>query len=105
MDFAVPVPAGGVRSVVIEYQNDLESISTDISKKSMRVYLLRMASDFRDIAISRYAAGRALILLYTKHEVTPVSALMCLSLLMGVVVFGGWTVRKRVIRSRTVKAA
>ena len=62
LDLSVPVPAGGTRSVVIQYKNDLDLAAVSTSKSSFRVYLLRKASDYRDITLSKYYVGRAISL-------------------------------------------
>ena len=82
LDLAVPIPARQARSVVIRYKNDLNPAAIDISKHSARVYLLRTASDFRDIILTRYAAGRALIALYYEDAVKRTRTLVCLAALI-----------------------
>ena len=71
LEFNIPIRAGEARDVVIEYQNDLDVAAIDTSKDSLRVYLLRTISDYRDITLSRYSAGRAFTDLYNKNEITP----------------------------------
>jgi hypothetical protein len=44
----------------VEYANDWNVSSTDISKKGVRIALLRRISDFRDLTLSRYSWGRTL---------------------------------------------
>jgi hypothetical protein len=65
------VPPGRVRCVSIGYKNDLSLASVSSSKDSVRVYLLRMASDFRDITLSGTTPGRMLTRFYYKHALTP----------------------------------
>ena len=90
LELSIPIPADTARSVVIEYQNDLVLASVDISRNSLRVYLLRMASDFRDITLSRYARGLAFIRFYSKEEATPTQVLGCASLLLIFCAWGAW---------------
>ncbi len=54
----VAIALGGARRVEVEYQNDLVLTEVSSSKTSIRVYGLRLASDFRDIVLSRSALGR-----------------------------------------------
>lgn len=88
LDLTIPIQAHQSRHVVIQYDNDLSSTTTDISKNSARVYILRMASDFRDISLPRHTAGRALIALYygggLKHTWALVSLMMLLALCLWV---------------------
>jgi hypothetical protein len=92
LDFSVTVPAGKARSVVIQYENDLELTALDISRKSVRVYLLRMASDFRDITLPRYGAGRALVRFYSRRGATSGQLLVYVSVLMVCCACGAWFV-------------
>jgi hypothetical protein len=64
LDFSVGVPAGKTRNVLVQYENDLGLIPASASKNSLRVYLLRQVSDFRDITMSRFAVGRGITRLY-----------------------------------------
>jgi hypothetical protein len=66
------IPAGKSRTVLVQYKNDLKLLTTDVSKRSLRVYFLRTASDFRDITLPRNAVGHALIQFYytKKHQHT-----------------------------------
>jgi hypothetical protein len=105
LSFTTRIPAGAASGVVISYGNDLNLASIDISKTSGRVYLLRTASDFRDIVLSRLAAGRALILFYNKHELTPVPVFLSLSALLACALYGTWRLGKLTGNSRRVKRA
>lgn len=58
------VPAGQTRNLRIEYVNGWNVASTDVSKKAIRIALLRRISDFRDLTLSRYSWGRALTAFY-----------------------------------------
>jgi hypothetical protein len=105
LNLSMPVLAGKSRSVVIEYENDLISTGVDISKNSDRVYVLRMASDFRDIKLPRYGAGRALIALYYKDDATRDWALGCAVVLTACLVWVAWRLRSSVKRSEGMKDA
>jgi hypothetical protein len=105
LDLSVPVLAGKSRSVVIEYENDLNSTGVDISKNFDRTYVLRMASDFRDIKLSRYAAGRVLIAMYYNHDATRDWALVCIVMLTACLIWVACRVRSSVRRSDGMKDA
>jgi hypothetical protein len=66
LNLSVTVPAGGVRRVIIRYKNDLDLASISTSKSSLRVYLLRKVSDYRDITLSKYYLGRVFTDYYYK---------------------------------------
>ena len=105
LDFSVDVPAGSTRSVVIQYENDLKLAAIDTSRKSVRVYLLRMASDFRDITLPRYAAGRALVRFYSRRGATSVQFLVYVSVLMVGCACGAWFVWLLIGRPARMKRA
>jgi hypothetical protein len=105
LDFDILVPAGQARSVVIDYKNNLALASIDTSRNSLRVYLLRMASDFRDITISRLAPGRALIAFYNEHEMKPMRVLVGGSGLIVFFICAGWLLGRTINRSRQLKRA
>ena len=77
LNLSVAIPAGESRRVLIRYKNDLDLASVDISKSSTRVYLLRMVSDFRDITLSKYRAGRAVTKYYYKDEMSQMIVILC----------------------------
>jgi len=60
----VTAAAGQTRSIEIEYENDLDLTTIDISKTDPRVRRLRKLSDFRDITLSKSLLGRAVISVY-----------------------------------------
>jgi len=68
LDLSVSLPAGEIRHIVIQYKNDLDLASISTSKRSLRVYLLRKASDYRDITLSKYYLGRAFTAYYYKNR-------------------------------------
>ncbi len=87
----VPIPAGQTRRLVIQY--DSSPGYTDVGKRSIRVYLLRKASDFRDNVLSRSWVGRVMIDTYYDNEHAP----LCLSCLAIVLIVCcacvGWRIR------------
>jgi hypothetical protein len=61
LSFVLDVPAAASRSIDIEYENGLDLGAVDISKNSNRIRILRKLSDFRDIHLSSFPLGRAII--------------------------------------------
>jgi hypothetical protein len=57
----LPIGAERHRKVTIKYEEQPISTIVSIKKNSVRVYLLRMASEFRDNILYRSSAGRTLI--------------------------------------------
>jgi hypothetical protein len=105
LDFSVAVPAGKARSVVIQYENDLKLVSIDTSRGSVRVSILRMASDFRDITLPRYGAGRALVRFYSQHDWTDVELLIYASVLIVCGACGVWLAWLLIGRTARMKRA
>ena len=91
LSLRVPVRAGGTRSVVIQCKNDLDLASINPAHDSVRVDLLRMVSDYRDITLSKYQAGRAITDYYYKHGVTPLLAIAFGSTLILFGLGGAWS--------------
>ena len=88
VELTLAIPTGRTRSVVIQYENDLELASVDASRTSARVLFLRMASDFRDITLPNYSAGRAVVRFYSRHKSARAQLFMGASVLIGCCVFG-----------------
>jgi len=59
LSHTMDIPAGKSQLIDIEYANDLDLTSIDISKNDARINRLRKLSDFRDIILSKNAFGRA----------------------------------------------
>jgi len=93
LEMRVPVASGKTRAVTIIYGNTVESPAIGIEKDSFRVYCLRMASDFRDITLAKYAPGRVLISRYYEHGAPLTLVLLC-ALAIGVsCIFVAWRLR------------
>ena len=108
LDLAIPIPAGQARSVVIRYKNDLNPAAIDISKHSTRVYLLRTASDFRDITLTKYTAGRALIALYYEDPARRPRILVWVAAFVVLMVCCVWfalRLRKTIVASTRMRGA
>ena len=70
----VVVPARSTRTFEIRYRNDLNLAFIPTANSSLRIYLLRKLSDFRDIALSKYTIGSSFTRFYYEHEMTPSEA-------------------------------
>jgi hypothetical protein len=91
----VPVPAGQSRSVVIQYQKEAGLATTEVAKKSFRVLVLRKASDFRDITLSRNPIGRALTNAYYGNRATRKWVILCGCGLIVLCIGAGWIAIER----------
>lgn len=93
LNASVPVASGASRCVAIEYENDLQLASVSISKNSFVPYVLREASDFRDIYLAKSATGMALIRFYYDHELTPKQLLAYALILMAICMYLAYRLR------------
>ncbi len=64
LGFTILIPSGESRNIVIEYENELDLASIDISKKNIHVNLLRKLSDFRDMTLSSNVLARTITYYY-----------------------------------------
>jgi hypothetical protein len=64
IEFDILIPKGESRHISIEYENELDIPSINISKEDARVNRLRRLSDYRDMKLSKNSAGRLLIKSY-----------------------------------------
>ena len=68
ISFAIAVPPGQHRKIVISYKNALGSASVGTARTSMRIYFLRMASDIRDIWLPKSRIGSVVTTMYYKRD-------------------------------------
>jgi hypothetical protein len=68
LEMNLPIRAHGSSQIEIKYANDLNIANVDVSKKSLRIMMIRHLSDFRDDVVSKTAAGRWFIGLYVSAE-------------------------------------
>ncbi|MBZ5658906.1 MAG: hypothetical protein LAO08_00725 [Acidobacteriia bacterium] len=66
--FQVTVSAMSSRHMFIEYKNDLNLASIDVSKTSLYVLMVRRMAEFRDTTLSTWSFGRKLTKYYYKHD-------------------------------------
>ena len=99
LEAQVPMPSGKSRALLLSYGNKLGSTSSDVGKTSLRVTVLRLVSDFRDVTLAQTALGRGVIRLYYGNW--PIFVLVLLSAFATLVcaVAAAWHLRMR-IRSR-----
>jgi hypothetical protein len=57
IEFDIMVPKGESRYINIEYENEYDILSINISKEDLRINRLRRLSDYRDMRISKSLAG------------------------------------------------
>lgn len=90
MNLNLAVPSGGTSCVAIQYMNDLQLGSIDLRHDSVVVYLLRMASDFRDIYLSKSSLGLVAIRFYNEHELKPMEVIGCLLFMISALSYLGY---------------
>lgn len=105
------IPAKETRHIVIEYDNDLDLSSIDVSKKNPRVNRLRRLSDFRDITLSRSMFGRCISHFYYDTGIYKwglkrlIIIFIILSIIAVFLIVGTWYVlRQRKKRPKKIKA-
>jgi len=99
----ITIPAGEFKIIDIEYENDLDVTSIDISKNDPRVNQLRKLSDFRDITLSRNILGRVFTYVYYEADLYKlgIKKLGIISLILTVTICrAGWPLLKRIRRHR-----
>jgi peptidoglycan/xylan/chitin deacetylase (PgdA/CDA1 family) len=94
----LPVRAGASKEITINYENDLNFATIDVSKTSIRIYAIRHLSDFRDDLISKTALGQWFIRVYTTNEAEWNYALLAVAVSL-IAVLGLWSVRRLKRRS------
>lgn len=99
----ISIPPGETRLIDIEYENDLNLDSIDISKNDSRVNRLRRFSDFRDLILTKYSWGRAIIKGYYESgifELRLKRLVIYTLLLVAIAVSLIWALRKRSKKQR-----
>ena len=103
LSLSMTIPAGESCLINIEYENDLDIATVNISKNDPRVNRLRKLSDFRDMTLSKSAVGQSIIYIYYETDLYKLGlkrlAIICtvLSVAVGV---GGWYLLRYVRRGR-----
>jgi hypothetical protein len=93
VEMQIPLAAGQARAVSITHRATGDLRATAIERRSARVYFLRRASDFRDIALARFASGLWFIRFYQRHG-EPLKLLAASGFLMMLGLLAGlWRVR------------
>lgn len=97
LDFQLPIAAGQVRGITIQYENHVSLLPVGVEKTSLRVYFLRRASDFRDNILYRSFIGRLLIHAYYNDEQSLLFRLSAAGALI-LCICVGWRIRVLVRR-------
>jgi glycosyltransferase involved in cell wall biosynthesis len=92
MRLRIPVAVGGISRIAISYKNDLDLAAVSTSRSSVRVFALRMASDFRDIVLSRVRLGQAITDAYYKRKLSPGSVILWAAIFMAGFAYAVWGV-------------
>lgn len=98
----VAIPAGETKDISVRYSNPIQVQQTGIEHDSLRVYVLRMGSDFRDLYLARWQFGLAFISFYNDHHLEPLD-LLAGALAFLVVAAFGLRLATRLARARTVR--
>jgi hypothetical protein len=101
----LPVRAGGNRQITIRYENDLNLAAIDVSNRSLRVYAIRMLSDFRDDVVSRTSLGRRFIHSYAYNGAIWNSAMALLAVLGISIIISIWHLQRKRSRYSTSNAS
>jgi len=78
LQLSVRIPAGQSRNVSIKYSSSKDFSGISPSKGSLYVYSLRMASDFRDMTLSKVSLGQRVTRFYYARGLTPSFAILCM---------------------------
>ncbi len=105
LDISIAVPAGESRNVLVKYKNDLDLASVGTSRGSIRVYLLRKASDLRDIWMSKVYVGTALTEFYYKNHGTPLRIIACACTVLAFCIALVWAVLAALKKRRPIAIA
>ena len=97
----VSLDPGEVASVEIEHESDLVTASPDVAKTDMRVRLLRLGAETRDMVVARSETGRALIDWYYGRSRIPTQVLVLGVVSLGALMLIIITVRYQINRRQT----
>ena len=90
---SIKIPKGAAKCIAVQYGKDMDLSSVVIGHDSAEAYLLRMASDFRDIYLSKIPGGLTFIRFYNAHEIKPISVLGFGFAFLGLCIYGGYRLR------------
>lgn len=93
LNFSIAVPKDGTQCVAIKYGSDPDLSSVNAEHDSLTVYILRMASDFRDIELSKSDFGLAFIHYYNEHSTSAAVLLGFVLVFMGLSLYGSFHLR------------
>jgi hypothetical protein len=92
--FSMTIPQGATRCIAVQHGKDVDLSSVATGHDSSEAYFLRMASDFRDIYLSRSPGGLAFIRFYNEHGISPAELLVSVFAFMLLLGCGTYYVRK-----------
>jgi hypothetical protein len=93
VDFKVPIPRGQTRSVTIHYKSPVSSSPVQTQEASIRIYYLRVASEFRDQVLYGNRAGRAIVHFYYDGGQGPLRLVVWILVLLLFCICVGWSIR------------
>lgn len=73
----VDLPANSSNEIKIVYKNEFDPANIDVSKKGLKISLLRRLSDFRDLTLGKSKLGSALVAYYYESDVNRRKILFC----------------------------
>jgi hypothetical protein len=105
LHFTVTAQAGSDAHAVVLYRNSTNLAAIDIRHRSARIYLLRMASDVRDIWMSHFTLGEAIVAWYYKNDEMPLRLISRVSIPAATIGVAMWflliLLRRRKLSGRT----
>jgi hypothetical protein len=105
LSFSTTIGKGNTQCAAIAYRNDADLSSVAPARDSWSVYLLRMASDFRDIHLSKTGWGLAFIRFYNGHAIRPVHVLVLAAVFLAAGWYGACRLRQSLGKKRAPGAA
>ncbi|HLH34450.1 MAG TPA: hypothetical protein VKX41_07235 [Alloacidobacterium sp.] len=96
LETCIPVASGKSRLLSIVYGDPLQPPAADIQRRSLRVFFLRITSDFRDIILARCTPGRRLIHLYQTSGAPVMLLLLCAAAGAAFFLLALWSLRKTI---------
>lgn len=86
IQMVIPLKKGESKHVNIEYTNYFDTTSIEIERTGIRIYLLRMFSDFRDIYLSKTFLGRKFVDFYYESKLYEFGLILAIPALLLVLI-------------------
>lgn len=100
LEFRLPIPSGQARGIAVHYERGSVETAVGVQKSSLRVYLLREVSEFRDDFLWGSAVGRRFVRWYYEDRQSLLVRLSLAGLLLLSCIWMAWRIRI-VFRRRT----